>query len=311
MNNQTVSIHKYIVREDIIKAVRTFFYKQQFHEVITPLLNKALPLEPNLRPFSTTHEYNGVRETFFLPHSPERGIKKMLALGLGNCFAIGKSFRNYERVGSLHLHEFIMLEWYRKDAVYTDIMNDMERLMVEINETIKNESIHFEKPFPRISLNTLFKERVGESLDDLIKDEELFRTVATKKGYKTEMASWEELYDQLFVNEVEPAFSSEPFFLIDFPARVSPLCKKQKENSHFAERFELYIHKIEIANGNTENTDVAAIRLFFEKEQAKTGMPIDEEFLSTLEAMQNNLYAGVGMGIDRLTMIYTGEEIFV
>lgn len=304
-------MEKYKVREEIIKTIREFFYSQNFHEVIPPLLNTALPLEPNLRPFVTTHEYGNTEETFYLPMSPERGIKKMLAQDVGNCFAIAKSFRNYEQTGSLHLLEFIMLEWYRKSAVYTDIMNDTEKLLRTLNEKMENKIEIQKGPFPRISLNDLFEKITGKKLDELINDENLLRDIAQKKGYKIDASRWEELYDQLFVNEIESTFPSGAFFLVDFPAQISPLCKKQKENSAFAERFELYIHGKEIGNGNTENTDTTSIRTLFEKQHKLTGMPIDEDFLASLEAMKNDSYAGVGIGIDRLTMLYANSDIFV
>lgn len=303
-------MEKYIIRETIIKIMREFFYNQNFHEVIIPVLNTALPLEPNLRPFITTHTYKNTKETFYLSMSPERGIKKMLAEGMGNCFAISPSFRNYERVGPLHFHEFIMLEWYRKKAVYTDIMDDTEVLLRMVNKKMKNKMMMKHTHFPRISLNDLFEEKIGEKLVTLINDEQLLRKLAEKKGYNTEgQTTWEELYDQLFVNEIEQTFSSEPFFLIDFPARTSPLSKKQKKNPLLAERFELYIYGVEIANGNTENTDTKSIRSEFEKEHKKTGMPIDEEFLASLELMKNDSYAGVGLGIDRLAMVYDKSDI--
>ena len=301
-------LKKSIVREEVIKTIREFFYTQNFHEVVAPLLNSALPLESNLHPFITEHKYKNTTETFYLAMSPERGIKKMLAAGMGNCFAISPSFRNYERVGSLHLHEFIMLEWYRKGAVYTDIMDDVEIVLKSVDKKMGNKIGIPKEHFPRISLNKLFEERTGEKLDALIINEDLLKKVAGKKGYKTEGSTWEELYDQLFVNEIESTFIQEPFFLIDFPARISPLCKKKKNSPHLAERFELYIHGVEIGNGNTENTDTESIRNLFEKEHKKTGMPIDEEFLISLKAMKSDSYAGVGMGIDRLTMLFAGEN---
>jgi len=304
-------MEKYLVREKIIQAIREFFYKQNFHEVIPPLLNKALPLEPNLKPFLTTHEYKGTKETLYLAMSPERGIKHMLAMGLGNCFSISKAFRNYERVGLLHLNEFTMLEWYRKGAMDLDIMNDVEKLMQTVNKKMGNKVAMKEGPFQRISLNSLFKEKVGVTLEELLKNEELMVETAKQRGYKTEGATWEELYNQLFVNEIESTFSLRPFFLIDFPARVSPLCVPQKTKPLFAQRFELYIHKMEIGNGNTENTDVVSVRQTFETENKKTGMPIDEDFLSSLGKMKSSSYAGVGIGIDRLTMLYTNSDIFV
>lgn len=304
-------MEKYLIRETIIKIIRDFFYKQNFHEVIPPILNKTVPLEPHLKPFTTTYQYSGKKEHYYLAMSPERGIKKMLSLGMGNCFAISKSFRNYEQTGTLHMQEFNMLEWYRKGATYIDIMNDLEKLFSTINQKMGNKVAMKEGPFPRISLNTLFAEKVGVTLEALITNEELLRETAKTKGYKTEGASWDELYDQLFVNEIESTFSLKPFFLIDFPARISPLCKVQKSKPQFAERFELYIHKMEIGNGNSENTEAASVRKTFEIESGKTGMPIDEEFLSSLEKMKNDSYAGVGVGIDRLAMLFTNSDIFV
>ena len=298
-------MEKYFVRENLIKIIREFFYTRKFHEVITSVLNTALPLEPNLRPFITTHKYKNIKETFYLAMSPERELKKMLAEGMGNCFSFTPSFRNYELVGPLHFHEFIMLEWYRKNAVYTDIMKDIEALLKIISRQMKSTIIMENKSFPRISLNDLFEEKIGKKIDSLIDDKEQLWKIAEKKGYKIEKkTTWHELFDQLFVNEIETTFSSEPFFLTDFPAHISPLCKKQESNPFLAERFELYINRVEIANGNTENTDTKSIRMVFEQEHKKTGMPIDEEFLAWLELMKHSSYAGVGLGIDRLAMFF-------
>ena len=300
-------MEKYLVREKIIQAIREFFYKQNFHEVIPPLLSKTLPSEPNLKPFVTTNS----KIPLYLAMSPERGIKHMLAMGLGNCFSISKAFRNYERIGLLHLNEFTMLEWYRKGAMDLDIMNDVEKLMQTVNKKMGNKVAMKEGPFQRISLNSLFKEKVGVTLEELLMNEGKMTEVAQQKGYKTEGATWEELYDQLFVNEIESTFSLRPFFLVDFPARISPLCMPQKTKPLFAQRFELYIHRMEIGNGNTENTDTASIRQTFEIESKKTGTPLDEDFLSSLGKMKSSSYAGVGIGIDRLTMLYTNSDIFV
>lgn len=302
-------MEKYFIREKIIKIIRQFFYSKDFHEVIPPLLNTAVPLEPNLQPFSTVH--NSTNETFYLSMSPERGIKKMLAYGIGNCFAISKSFRNYERIGSLHNHEFIMLEWYRKDSTYLKIMDELELLLRSINtEMDKNINIP-RSSFPRVSLNDLFKEKCGTTLEELLTDEKKMYDIAQTKRYKTDGATWEELYNQLFVNEIETSFSNEPFFLIDFPERISPLCAKNQDMDGFAERFELYINKIEIANGNTEKTNGEEIKSIFIKEQKKTGLPMDGEFLASIDHMKDSVYAGVGVGIDRLTMLYTDTDIFV
>jgi lysyl-tRNA synthetase class 2 len=279
------NIQPYLIREKIIKDIRSFFYERDFHEVIPDILNEALPLEPNLYPFSTVWKTVEGEKTFYLPMSPERSIKKMLAKGIGNCFAISKSFRNLEQAGSQHRPEFLMLEWYREDATYTDIMADVEKLFSYLKPDL------FKKKWLVFSLKELFKKYLGIELEKVIND-----------------PAWAQNYDQLFVNEIESKLPHNPLFLVDFPARLSPLCKPQKNNPIFAERFECYIDRIEIGNGNTENTDVKSLRKAFEKERALTKLPIDEEFLNSLKIMNKKSYAGIGIGIDRLVMIFANES---
>lgn len=276
------NIRSSIIKEEIIKKIRRFFYRHNFHEVIVPILNEALPLEPNLYPFSTVWKTPSSDKTMYLSMSPERGIKRLLAEGIGNCFSISKSFRNIERSGSLHLPEFLMLEWYREKAVYTDIMSDVEKLFTNFG---------FKKNWPVLSLKKLFQKYL---------DLDLEKTIVNNKSFFDD-------YDQLFVNEIENKLPKEPLFLIDFPAKISPLCQPQKGNPIFAERFELYIAGIEIGNGNTENTDIRFVQRLFEDQQKSTNLPIDKEFLNSLKKMRNHSYAGVGIGLDRLAMILGNE----
>lgn len=207
----------------------------------------------------------------------------MLAHEIGNCFAISKSFRNLERTGSLHIPEFLMLEWYRENAVYTDIMSDVEKLFVRFG---------FKKNWPVLSLKKLFQKYLKLDLEKTLTNNKLFLKD----------------YDQLFVNEIESKLPKTPLFLVDFPSQISPLCKPQKGNIFFAERFELYISGIEIGNGNTENTDTKSLRKIFATEQKRTNLPIDEEFLNSLKKMSKKSYAGVGIGIDRLVMVLNNKS---
>jgi len=305
------NIRSSIIKEQVIKKIRLFFYRRNFHEVIVPLLNEVLPLEPNLYPFSTVWKTPSGNKTMYLAMSPERGIKRLLAEGIGNCFSISKSFRNIERSGSLHNPEFLMLEWYREKASYKDIMFDIEKLFnylcPEKQLLYNGERIIFKNKFPIFSLKELFKKYMNVELEKIIINEDFLFKLADKKGYQIEKATWGQIYDQLFVNEIESNLPKGPLFLIDFPAKISPLCQPQKNNPTFAERFELYIAGIEIGNGNTENTDVKSLQILFENQQKITGLPIDKEFLYSLNKMRNNSYAGVGIGIDRLAMILNNE----
>ncbi|MBI3366215.1 hypothetical protein HY041_01130, partial [Candidatus Roizmanbacteria bacterium] len=271
-----------------------FFQEQGFHEFITPILNASIPLEPNIFPFKTQWKSSQERINFYLPTSPEKNLKEMLALGTDNCFSIGHSFRNLEAAGPLHSPEFLMLEWYRKNADYEDIMDDTQKLLVSINQLIDTYS---SKNWKRLSLERLFFFFFFIPFQKFVTNDKVIVEYAKAKGYETKKASWNQLYDQIFVNEIEPHLPKTPCFLIDFPSRISPLCKPKKNEPYLAERFELYINRIELANGNTENTDIQSVK-------KRLRRPLDHDFLGSLNKMKVASYAGVGLGVDRLTMLF-------
>jgi lysyl-tRNA synthetase class 2 len=274
----------YLFREQLIKKIRQFFLSQGFHEFITPVLNDSIPLEPNIYPFETEWKTARGIKRFYLSTSPEKHLKKMLALGVNKCFSIGHSFRNLETSSPLHSPEFLMLEWYRKNADYKDIMIDVEKLLSHFNVL---------KHYKRFSLVELFKEYAKIDVVSFLND-----------------AKNRADYDKLFVNEIESRLPKDPLFIIDYPSIISPLCKPKKANPLLAERFEFYWKGIELANGNTENTDYRSILKFFKAEQSSRKAhtspitPIDHDFLNSLKKMQNASYAGVGFGVDRLIMMF-------
>lgn len=317
----------YFIREEILRAIRDFFAVQKFHEVIAPVLNEALPLEPTVYSFSTQWQKQNGEKTLYLSTSPESGIKKMLATGLGNCYAISKCFRNLEDSGPQHNPEFLMLEWYRKNAQYQDIMRDVEQLFIFIKKRVdvflerkesnfleyQHQKIDVVTQWPILSLETLFKKYVGIHLAEIISDKAI-RNFATTKGYQTAGATWEQLFDQVVLNEVAPHFPALPFFLTDFPARISPLCAVNAHKKYLAERFEFFIAGMEIGNGNTENTDSQTVKKYFQaelserKKTMKSAHPIDQSFLDAIENLGITTYAGIGLGIDRLAMIFADTQ---
>ncbi len=372
---ELTDLQPFLTKERVIKSIRQFFDTQDFHEVLTPVLQSAVPLEPTIYPFSTVWQTIDEDQRLFLATSPERYLKRMLSLGLDNCYAIGHSFRNLENTGYQHQPEFLMLEWYRKNADYNTIMTDVERLIGQLvdqanitqAQTAKAKTaqtvnaktmteqvatrqalvktpansknlalvyqgklIDFTPPFPRVSLDLLWKKHIGISIADITSDDQL-EEFAQRNGYSTEHATWEQLFNQIFLNEIEPHLPHESFFLIDFPARISPLCKPREDAPHLAQRFELYIAGIEIGNGNTEETDSAKVQTIFEQERVArekdrfvqetepagraladgstkhdgdfAAPPIDTEFLSALAHMHSHQYAGIGLGVERLVMI--------
>ncbi|MDO8610814.1 MAG: amino acid--tRNA ligase-related protein [bacterium] len=316
------------IREEIVKTIRSFFYAQKFHEIITPTLNTAIPLEPNLYPFTTTWNTLKETKTLFLSQSPERSIKLLLGQGIGNSFSIGHSFRNLENSGTLHIPEFLMLEWYRENADYKVIMKDVQSLILELKTKVdiflkrnpssilkyQNNKIDLSKPWNIYSLSDLFFEYAHINYEEMLAKENTIFKIAKQKGYQIKQSSWQELFDQLFVNEIEPKLPiDKPFFLIDFPSKISLLCKPQNKNPLLAERFEFYIAGMELGNGNTENTDTQSIKKVFIAEEKKRQLqniitsPIDNEFLHALDNMKSKTYAGIGVGIDRLTMLLSNS----
>jgi len=149
-----------------------------------------------------------------------------------------------------------------------------------------------------LSLEKLFSQITKLNYQKLLTGDRLLSDYARSKGYNVNNSTWQALFDQVFVNEIEPKLPKKPCFLIDFPKRISPLCKTKIQKSYLSERFEFYLVGIEIANGNNEETDVQ--KLDFIK---------DEEFLTSLKTMRSSgkSYAGVGLGLDRLVMIFNDQ----
>jgi lysyl-tRNA synthetase class 2 len=306
-----------LIKEKVLKATRDFFYGKYFHEIVTNILNDSIPLEPNLYAFSTTWDNVQNKKQFYLPCSPEKSIKKMLGLGIGNCFSIGHCFRNLEGQSALHNPEFLMLEWYRESANYQDIMAEIKEYILNLNKIInvKND-LNLDGEWEIISLAEKFTEITKIDFKKLLENEQLLFDYAKRENYNIENATWEDLYNQIFVNEIENTFPKTPFFLTDFPAKTSPLCTIQKNKPYLAERFEFYLNNVEIANGNNENTDYELVKKKMENEKMKReknnekSQSVDEEFIESLKKMQESgkKFAGVGLGIERLIMLLRGKE---
>lgn len=314
------SLQNLLVRESVIKAIRAFFDERGFHEVITPVLNEALPLEENLFSFETTWATlrllsgQADAKVFYLPTSPESNLKKLLAQGIGNCYSIGHSFRNLESSGEWHSPEFLMLEWYREDASYLDIMVDTQELVTFVGQRVKGvERVQQTMAYglwPKISLEQLFQEKANISLQDVCDGDALFE-IARAKGYSIEDSSWSQVFDQIFLNEIDQSLPKEPFFLVDFPSRISPLCQPQKEKTYLAERFEVYMNGVELGNGNTENLDAEYVLQIFKQvaghrsQASLSSHPYDDVFVDALRILQKTgkSYAGIGLGVERLSKL--------
>lgn len=314
---KNIDLKPILIREQVIKTCRAFFDQQHFHEVMIPVLNEAVPHEATLFPFSTIWHNTQADQKLFMTLSPESALKKMLAAGIGDCYGIGKCFRNLEAAGATHNPEFLMLEWYRLGVSMEKIMADVEELLSKLllqltAASYAQPTLKLNRPWLRLSLDSLLQKQLGVTIADILTDEAMIQ-FAQKQGYQTEGANWEQLFNQLMLNEIEPHFPKEPFFLTDFPAKISPLCAPKINQPHLAQRFEFYINQIEIGNGNTENTDSAQVQQTFQTVQAQraqTGQetsPVDTEFIEALRTLEGKKMAGIGVGIDRLAMLFSEQ----
>lgn len=307
-------------RFQIIRLIREYFWSQGFLEVETPTIVRVPGQEPNIVPMRVSvhddknHEFQG-----YLHTSPEYTIKKMLSAGFRNVFSVCKCFRDRESFGDTHNPEFTMIEWYRSDANYVDVMDDTEGLFHFVadkttgNGTINQENLlKIQKKWSRRTMRELWQDFVGINLDEYLTVEKMFELCVTR-GYNPEREeSYEELFYRIFLNEVEIKLGFDaPLIVYEYPAQMAALSKLSDRDNRYAERFEVYINGLELSNAFSEltNADEQKKRLLeehqFRKETGKDVYDIDEEFIDALRAGMPTT-SGIALGVDRLVQIFTG-----
>ncbi len=276
------------LRAEIIQAVRSFFIGRGYLEVDTPLRLPSLIPEANIEPV----EAGG----WFLQTSPELCMKRLLARGHEKVFQICKCFRKHER-GTRHLSEFTMLEWYCTDIYYMD-------LMAECEEMLRFLVAEVDLPGPAAGI---IQAESGWQYLSVSRAFEMYGQLPVQQALR------ENVFDDILVRDIEPRLGLErPVFLYDYPAETASLACLKTDDTSLAERFELYIKGVELANGFTELTDSEEQRFRFVKERElcrQSGRdfgPMPEKFLDDLE--QIDKAAGIALGIDRLVMLLCGAE---
>jgi len=310
----------------ILKAIRDFFWENDFLEVETPQLVPLPSMEPYLEVFETQLlDQNRQPARAFLTSSPEYSMKKLLAQGSGSLFQICKSFRNGEGVSSRHNPEFTILEWYRTDADYTAIMTDCENLFRFIGKrlnphppqntiTFRGKTYDLNRKWERLSVAEAFHRYASLDVDTFL-DESRIKAAAQKKGYQvSENSTWEEIYNQIFLNEIEPHLGQDrPCILYDYPTSQAALSRKKENDPRFAERFEFYVAGLELGNAFSELTDwqEQLHRLQADREEkiklGRTVFDVDMEFIEALKSGMPKC-AGIAVGVDRLVMLFTGAQ---
>jgi len=320
LKNNPGLINYFKKRADLIQKTRNFFAKEGFLEVQTPTLAPYLLPESYLEVFETEiKNKTNQKQRAFLTTSPEMWLKKLLVAGIGNCFEITKSFRNTDLSEKLHSPEFTILEWYRISKGIQETMADCENLIKFLNNnkstiSYQGKTLDIGQPFARLSITEAFKKWIGINKKDFF-NKSLLLKVAQEKGYQgNKKDSWDEIYNWLYVSEIEPHLGLEaPTFIYDFPAQFAPLAKTKKSDKRFKERFELYLFGIELADAYYELNDWQEQKKQFEKEKLLRKQikaieyPSDEDFIQALKSGLPDC-SGVALGVDRLMMILLNAE---
>jgi len=312
--------HKLLLREKVIDTIREFFKSQKFHEVETPLLVQHADPETSISPFISCLDQIDKKYQGFLTTSPEFAMKKLLAGGFGNIFQICKSFRNGEPISSRHNPEFTILEWYRTEADYTDIMDDCEALLKFIAAELGLTSLQYQgveyvlnQTWERLSVAEAFAKYAG--IDEVtLLNPTAFLQVAKEKGYAVAPENtFQELFDQIFVNEIEPRLGQNtPTILYDYLASQAALARKKPSDPRYAERFEFYIAGIELGNAFSELADWQEQQARLEEQNVqrkKLGLPIvgvDQNFITAIKSGIPQT-GGIAVGVDRLIMLFADE----
>ena len=301
-------------RAQLIRTMRDFLDERGYLEVETPVLQPIYG-GASARPFTTHH--NALDMELYLRIADELYLKRLLVGGLEGVYEIAKDFRN-EGLSRFHNPEFTMMELYVAYKDYRWMMELVEALIERIATDLhgtpeiehEGETISFARPWERITFLGAIEDQTGYDLHGASRDE----LMDVAKGLDLEVEDdlgAGKLYDKIFSETVEPTLV-QPTFVMDYPIELSPLAKKHREKERLVERFEVIVAGREICNAFSELNDPDDQRARFE-EQARLraegdeeATPIDEDYLRAMEYGMPPA-AGLGVGIDRLTMIMTGQ----
>ena len=272
----------------MLRGIRTFFHDHSFLEVETPVRLPAPALEEHI-----DAEPSG---DHFLRTSPELHMKRLLAAGYDRIFQLGPCFRRGEQ-GRLHHPEYTMLEWYRADANYLDILGDTKRLIAFLADEV-------------LGTTRIMHQGLAIELMPIWEWTTVAEAFTLHAGWDPTAGFDADRFDLDVVEKVEPGLPKHvPVILSDYPAEAAALARRKPDNPRVAERWELFIGGLELANAYSELTDAEEQRRRFEecarrrKTAGRPVYPMDEEFLAALQAGMPPC-GGIALGVDRLVMLF-------
>ncbi len=304
------------MRSRIVSSIRRVLDEKGFLEVETPILQPVYG-GALARPFQTYH--NALEMSLYLRIAPELYLKRLIVGGLEKVYEIGRNFRN-EGVDARHNPEFTMLEAYQAYADYHQIMDLVEELItaacLEVHQGLRfsfgDTVIDLTRPWRRQPLLEALYQTTGVNFLEFRNDDEKAREVGRKLGLSVEPKdSWSRMLDETLKKRVAPTLI-QPTFLIDYPVEISPLAKRKPSDPTMTERFQAFIGGLEVANAFSELNDPLDQReRFLAQEQLRErgdeeAHPCDWDFVTALEYGMPPT-GGLGIGIDRLTMVLTNS----
>ncbi len=305
----------FITRSKAISGIRRYLDDRGFVEVETPVL-QPLYGGAAARPFVTHH--NALDRDFYLRIATELYLKRCIVGGLERVYELGKDFRN-EGISFKHNPEFTMLETYEAYSDYRDVMDMLEQMVIAAalhaagSTTLPwgDDEIELAAPWKRVAFADAIAEASGIDIRERAEADDL-RAAMRAAGYEAgDDTTWPKLVDSLLTQALEPNLI-QPTILYDYPLALSPFAKRHKDNPDLVERFEAFAGGMEIANAFTELNDPDDQRARFDMTAAELAagddeaQPHDEDFLTALEHGMPPT-GGLGLGIDRLTMLFTNR----
>ncbi|MCB0745021.1 MAG: hypothetical protein KDC67_14025 [Ignavibacteriae bacterium] len=297
---------------ELIQAIRNFFLKNDFIDVLTPPLVENPGMETHIHSFRAFKNYKKELSDLYLHTSPEFHMKKLLAENsdLQNIFTISYCFRDEPR-SPIHREQFLMLEWYRRDAYYEKIMDDVEDLIRYCQSffsknILARPAIH---QFERTTVAELFQNILHIDIHNFTDKTELKKLI--EKDFKDvplpmSECNWDDYFFLLFLNKIEPQFVHYPYLLVkEFPSQLAALSTLKKSDPRVCERFEVYLSGVELCNCFNELTDMnEQIKRFTIQQQEKLQLynyelPWPKEFIMTLQNGHPKS-SGIALGIERL-----------
>ena len=303
-------------RSKALASIRQFFHEREYWEVETPMLH-PIPGGARAKPFVTHH--NALSRDLYLRIAPELYLKRLVIGGIERVFEINRNFRN-EGLSTRHSPEFTMLEFYESYATFEDLMDLTDELIRHIvRDTTGGSKVSFGElkldfagAAERVTMLDAVADELGETADSL-RDEPYIRRIANElEVHVTDSMDAGAMLNELFEARVESKLT-EPTFVMQYPASISPLAMRNTDDPTFTDRFEYFIAGREIANGFSELNDPTDQRERFRHQASlkragdEEAMSIDEDFLTALEYGMPPT-AGEGVGIDRLVMLLTDKH---